>query len=104
MLHNTTVIGTQEYVSEPPNFEEKLRTYKSQVLIIYVISEITPALMVLMLDPAKGLIKFKDFFPVYHRIKPIVSINETMNLEHHTSTLRVFRSAPPTKKHDDYIS
>lgn len=74
------------------------------MLIPYVISGTTHAFMSPTLNPVEGLTKFKDFFPTYHRTKPIVSIKEPMNLEQHTSTLRVFRSTPPTKNHDDYIS
>lgn len=103
-LHNTIVIGNQKYVPEPPNFETKLQIYKSQVLTPCPISGINHAFMGPTLDPVEGLANFKEFFPTYHRTKPIVSIKEPMNLEHHTSTLRVFRLALPTKKNDDYIS
>lgn len=33
MILSATAIGNQEYVSEPPNYEEKLWIYKSQVII-----------------------------------------------------------------------
>lgn len=70
MLHHTTVIGNQEYVLEPPNFEEKLWIYKSRILIPYGISRISHALMGPTLDPAEGLTKFKDLFPAYHSTNP----------------------------------
>lgn len=104
MIPCATVVGNEEYVREPPNYEEKLRIYKSQVLIPYTISETTHALMGLMHDPSEDLTNLREFFPSYHRIKPLVSIKGAMNLEYLTTTLRAFQSAPPTKKHDDYIS
>lgn len=52
----------------------------------------------------QGLTKFRDFSPTYHRTKPLVSVKGPMSLEYLTSTLRVFRSAPPTINNDDYIS
>lgn len=92
------VIANQEYVPEPPNYEEKLHIYKSQVIIPYSISEKTYALMSLMYDPSADLTNIKEFFPSYHRTKPLVSIPGPLNLEYMTTSLRVFRSAPPLRK------
>lgn len=54
-------------------------------------------------DPSVDITKLKDFFLSYHQNKPIVSIKEPINLEYMTGTLRVFCSAPPTRKNEDYI-
>ena len=56
-----------------------------------------------MYDHATDLTNIKDFFPFYHMTNPIVSIVGPLNLEYMTTSLQVFRSAPPTKKHEDYI-
>lgn len=61
MIPCATVVGNQEYVPEPSNYEEKMRIYKSQVLIHYTISKITHALMGPMCDPYEDLTKFRDF-------------------------------------------
>lgn len=59
--------------------------------------------MCLTFDPTEGLTRSMNFFPAYHRTKPIVSVREPMSLEYQTNSLGVFRLAPPTKN-DDYIS
>lgn len=87
MIPCITVVGNQEYISEPPNYEEKLRIYKSQVLIPFTISGTTHALMGPMHDPSEEVTKLRDFSPAYHRTKPLVSIKESMNLEYMTTTL-----------------
>lgn len=52
MLTDATVKGNREYVPEPLNLEEKLRIYKSQVLIPYTIYGTNHSLMGSMLDPS----------------------------------------------------
>lgn len=82
-----TVVGNQEHVLEPQNYEEKLCIYKSQVLIPYAIFETTHALMGLMHDPSEDLTKIRDISPAYHRTKPLVRIKGSINLEYLTITL-----------------
>lgn len=101
MLPSATCIVNQEYVLEPPNYEEKLWIYKSHVIIPYSISRKTHALKGLF--PYVDLTKVMDFFLSYHRTNPMVSIKEPLNLEYMTATLRIFHSTPPTKKNEDYI-
>ncbi|KAI5411969.1 hypothetical protein KIW84_056871 [Lathyrus oleraceus] len=103
MFPCATMIWNQECVLEPPNYEEKLHIYKSQVIIPYSIFEKTHALMGPMYDPYADRTSIKDFLPSYHRTKPLVSIVGPLNLEYMKTSLRVFRSAPPTKKNEDYI-
>lgn len=103
MLHCATVNGNQIYVLELPNYEDKLRIYKSHVIIPYYIYEKIHALMGPMYDPYADITNIRDFFPSYHRTKPIVSVKGPLNLEYRIASLRVFRPAPPTKKHEYYI-
>lgn len=56
-----------------------------------------------MHDSFVDLTKIRDFFPSYHQTKLTVSIKKPSSLEYMTTTLRVFRSAPPTKMNEDYI-
>lgn len=56
-----------------------------------------------MHDPLVDITKFRDFFPSYHRTKPIVTIKEPINLEYMSATLRVFCYAPSPKRNEDYI-
>lgn len=63
MLPRAKVVGNQEYIHEPPNYEEKLCIYKSQVLIPYTISETTHALMGSMCDPSEDFTKLRYFSP-----------------------------------------
>lgn len=67
MIPCATIVGNQEYVPEPPNYEEKLCICKSHVLIPYTICKTTHALMGPMSDPSEDLTKFRDFSPAYHR-------------------------------------
>lgn len=103
MLPSANVVGNQEYVPEPPHYEEKLCIYKSQIIIPDSISGNIHALMGPMCDPSVDLTKIMDFSPAYHMTKPVVSIKEPLNLSYMTANLCVFRSAPPSKKHEDYI-
>lgn len=64
MLPCATVVENRQYVPEPPNNEEKLCIYKSQVLIPYTISEITHAIMGPMRDPSEDLTKLRHFPPL----------------------------------------
>lgn len=89
-LHNAIVIGNKEYVPEPPNFEEKFRIYKFQVLIPFTIFKKTHTLMGPTLDPAEGLVRSMNLFHAYHRTKPIVSVKETMSLEYQTTPYEFF--------------
>lgn len=54
-------------------------------------------------DSFADLTYIKDFFPSYHRTRPLVSISGPLNLEYMTTYLRVFCSALPTKKNEDNI-
>lgn len=49
-LDDVTAIGNREYMLEPTNLEEKLRIFKSQVLIPFTLSGNEHALMGPMLD------------------------------------------------------
>lgn len=102
MLSFVNIVGNQEYVLEPPHYEEKLRIYNSQVIIPYSISENTHDSWVQCVIPQWILLSL-GIFPTFHRTKPIVSIKEPLNLEYMTPNLRVFHSAPSTKMHEDYI-
>lgn len=56
-----------------------------------------------MSDPAVDIVKLRDFFPSYHRTKPIARIKKPIDLEYMTATLFVFRYAPSPKRNEDYI-
>lgn len=60
-LQSAILAGNQEYVLEPPNQEEKLWIFKSQVLIPYSIFGKTHALMGPMHDPSVDITKLIDF-------------------------------------------
>lgn len=59
VLSFASVVGNQEYVPEPPHYEEKNRIYKSQVIIPYSISGNTHALMSPTHDPLVDLTKLR---------------------------------------------
>lgn len=80
MLSFAIGIGNQEDVLEPLNYEENHQIYKSQVIIPYSIYGKTHALMGPMPDTYVVLTKIRDFFPSYHRTKPMVSVKEPLNL------------------------
>lgn len=50
-MQSAVLVENQEYVPKPPNQEEKLFIYKSQVLIPYSISDKIHALMGPLSDP-----------------------------------------------------
>ena len=71
--------GNQEYVLGPPLLEEKRKIYESQVLTPLTISDETHAYMGPLPDPNVDAEKLKEFFPVYHRTKPLTSKQKSDN-------------------------
>lgn len=54
-------------------------------------------------NPLVDDVKLREFFPSYHRTRPIVSIKKPINLEYVNTIFRVFRSAASPKRNEDYI-
>lgn len=93
-LDHVIAVWNQEYIPKAHNLEEKLRIFKSHVLILFTLSGNEHALMGLMLEPKEELYKCKELFPSYHSTKHVISIKKQLDLEYQTNDLRVFRSAP----------
>ncbi|KAI5389673.1 hypothetical protein KIW84_075101 [Lathyrus oleraceus] len=73
-----TLIGNQLYVPEPPLQEEKSLICKSQVLIPFIIAEITHAFSDPFSDVNTNVARINEFFPCYHRTKPLGAMKEPL--------------------------
>lgn len=127
------VVGSQQYIPKPPLEEEKRRIYQSQILIPTFISGKTHVIAGPLKDVSTNLVKLKEYFPTFHRHKPIASgrkskssnedvgeepttivdtqtklstepIETTITLDYLSIKLRVFRSCPLFKEPKNYLS
>lgn len=69
-------VGNQQYVPEPL-IEEQRRIFQSQVLILIYISSKTHVMLGPLLNLNVDHSKLKEFFPNYHRYKPIACAKKT---------------------------
>lgn len=126
-------VGNQQYILEPPPEEEKWRIYQSQVLIPISISSKTRAIACPLPNINAKHERLKDYFPTYHRTKPIASrkksktsdetvsvepntvvdtqaksltepIEKPINLDYMSNGLRVFCSCSLSKDPENYLS
>lgn len=110
--------GNQQHIPELKT-EEQRKIYESQVLILVTISGKTNALLGPLLDLNIDPSKLRDFFPSYHKYKPIgqskklrantteepqSSTNEPIYLRFMNTSFRVFRETPSFKDSTDYIN
>lgn len=127
------VVGNQQYIPEPPLEEEKRHIYQYHVLIPISIFVKTCAIVGPLPDVSTNLVKLKEYFPTYHRYKPITSrrkskssnevvgaepttivdtreklsnepIETTITLYYLSINLRVFHSCPLFKEPENYLS
>lgn len=84
--------------------EENARIWKSQILILFSISNKTHAYLGPLYDANAKAERLKELFPSYHRTKPIVCSKQPIDLNYISVSLRVFRSAPSTKNNQGYIA
>lgn len=77
-------MGNQQYVPEPLTEEQRI-IFQSQVLIAISISGKTHAMLGPLSNPNVDPDRLKEFFPTYHRYKPIACIKKPkVNVETHT--------------------
>lgn len=116
-LPSPVMVGNQKYIPELKT-EEQRRIYASQVLIPISVSSKTHALSGPLVDLDIDFRKLKEYFPYYHKCKPIgqgkkprvelttaedPKTNETINLRLMNNGFRVFRATPSFKDPTDYL-
>lgn len=120
-LPDPVMVGNQQYIPEPRT-EEQRRIYESQVLIPITVSRKNHALFGplpnLNIEPSR----LRDFFPTYHKCKPIGqakrlrtertnTVEESqsladaiIDLRFMNNDFRVFRATPSFKDPTDYLN
>lgn len=116
-LPNPVTVGNQQYIPEPKT-EEQRRIYTSQVLIPFSISGKTHVLSGPLTDIDTDFRKLKEYFPSYHKCKPIGQAKKprveltavenpnatgTTDLRFMSNEFRVFRTTPSFKDPTDYL-
>lgn len=121
MLPGPVMMGNQQYIPEPRT-EEQRRIYEFQVLIPKTVSgknhDLFGPLPNLNIEPSRP----RDFFPTYHKCKPIGQAKklraervntveesqsltyETIDLRFMNNDFRVFKVTPSLKDPTDYLN
>lgn len=110
--------GNQQHIPEPKTKEQR-KIYESQALIPVTVSRKTNALLGPLPNLNTEPRKLRDFFPTYHKCKPIgqskklkastteepqSSTNEPIDLRFMNNGFRIFRATPSFKDPTDYIN
>lgn len=120
-LPGPMMMGNQQYIPEPRSEEER-RIYESQVLIPITVSGKNHVLFGPLPNLNIDSSRLRDFFPTYHKCKPIVQAkklraekattteesqsltDETIDLRFMNNSFRVFRATTSFKDPTDYLN